>query len=545
MQNKTIAKPVSPTETVPASRCLEAVVLDSGRIAFEFSTAKEAVNSDRRETEKYLYEMYETQSRSALLTLGLMDPSLRLSPSMEFWRGFCALFIHALLSAPETEERRGEMSVELSAAETDGLLSRMPAMTGGERVTVDFLQEIWKELHHAFANILERRKEPVEEILRDLSPGHRLLVARVHFHLVENKNNPDAPFAFLATYSTVAEKSGVLSHVPLEYALREYASDAKRLLNLLTAVHRVARESTLIRSLVDFGEVFHPLAFSSAEALQFLKEVPLYEDAGILCRVPRWWSGAPRSVSLTLAIGDKSESLLGKEALLSCRPVLHVEGEPLTLEEARAILGRFEGLALIKGKWVEVDRKNLQKNIDLFEEAQALADKEEFTIGEAMRLLLGTDETLRGRLHWEADVSCGAWLESVLNKLRQPAKLENEPLPHGLRAVLRPYQQTGLNWLLFFHRLGLGGCLADDMGLGKTVQVLALLQSLKERSVKNYGPSLLIVPASLIGNWLDEAARFSPDLRVSVAHPQAAGRTEFAKSETDLNHYDVVLTTYC
>ena len=356
-----------------ALQCLAAAILDSGRIAFEYQPASEAVNSDRGEIERYLHEIYEADPGRALIALGLTDLSFGFSPSLEFWRGFSASFVHGLLVAPEMEKRRERMHVDLTPEETARLLDRIPAMTGAERITANLLEKVWEELHHAFAVTIDGRKEPVEEILRELSPSHRLLAARVHFHLVENKNNPDAPFAFLATYSTQAQKSGAMTHVPLEHAIREYGSDTKRLLGLLAAVHRVARESGLIHSLLDSGEIFHPLAFSAAEALQFLREVPLYEDAGILCRVPRWWSGAPRSVSLTLAIGDKAESVLGKDALLACRPVLAVDGESLTLEEARTLLDRFEGLALIKGKWVEVDREKLRKDLELFEKAQALS----------------------------------------------------------------------------------------------------------------------------------------------------------------------------
>ena len=537
-------KPEESSKPAAAAQMLVAAVLDSGRVAFEFYETEEAVGRGRREIEKYLYEIYQQDPARALLALGLAEPSFGFSPPMEFWRGFSALFAHALLVAPETEKRRQRMRVELSHEKTTELLARIPPMTGGERVGTVLLEELWGELHNVFSRAVAGRKEPVEEIFRELSPGHRVLTARVHFHLVENKNNPDAPFAFLATYSTHAEKSGAMTHVPLEQALREYGNDDKHLLDLLAAVYRVARESPLVRSLLDTGEIFHPLAFSSAEALQFLREVPRYEEAGILCRIPRWWNGAPRSVSLTLAIGDKATSTLGKDALLSCRPVLRVGGEPLTLEEARAILDRFEGLALIKGKWVEVDREKLQKDIELFEQAQALSDGEQLTIGEAMRFLIGTNQEAGGRFHWEGEVSCGAWLESVFEKLRAPAKLTNEPLPRGLRAVLRPYQLAGLNWLVFFYRLGLGSCLADDMGLGKTVQVLALLQGFKERGVKDYGTSLVTLPATLIGNWLDETARFTPGLRVKVAHPQAAGCEHFAQSESDADDCDIVLTTY-
>src|SRR6185436_11053482 len=88
-----------------------------------------------------------------------------------------------------------------------------------------------------------------------------------------------------------------------------------------------------------------------------------------------------------------------------------------------------------------------------------------------------------------------------------------EPLkePRGFVGQLRDYQREGLGWFEFLQRFKFGGCLADDMGLGKTVQVLALLES---RRNGNSRPSLVVVPRSLIFNWQQEAARFTPRLRV-------------------------------
>ena len=113
-------------KALPASQYLAAVVLDSGHVAFEFQQTQEAVSAGRRELEKYLYEIYEQDPARALLALGLTEPSFGFSPSMEFWRGFSALFVHALLVAPETEKRRGQMRVELAQEEAEDLISRVP-----------------------------------------------------------------------------------------------------------------------------------------------------------------------------------------------------------------------------------------------------------------------------------------------------------------------------------------------------------------------------------------------------------------------------------
>ncbi|MHB8797394.1 MAG: DEAD/DEAH box helicase [Thermoanaerobaculia bacterium] len=106
--------------------------------------------------------------------------------------------------------------------------------------------------------------------------------------------------------------------------------------------------------------------------------------------------------------------------------------------------------------------------------------------------------------------------------------------PATFRGRLRPYQREGLGWMTALRDLGFGGCLADDMGLGKTVQVLALLDG---RRARKHGPSLVVVPRSLVFNWKDEAARFTP--RLSVLDYSGPGR-----GRTDPSRHDVVLTTY-
>jgi len=111
-------------------------------------------------------------------------------------------------------------------------------------------------------------------------------------------------------------------------------------------------------------------------------------------------------------------------------------------------------------------------------------------------------------------------------------------VPAGFVGELRPYQVSGLEWLHFLHEYGFGGCLADDMGLGKTIQLLAFLQSLREQGNLD-GPSLLVVPKSLIANWLREAERFTPGLRFL----EYVGN--FRKKDAAVfKDYDVILTTY-
>ncbi len=132
--------------------------------------------------------------------------------------------------------------------------------------------------------------------------------------------------------------------------------------------------------------------------------------------------------------------------------------------------------------------------------------------------------------------------EQLRDQLAAGEQPEAEHEPEGFQGTLRHYQREGLGWLAFLEGLGLGGCLADDMGLGKTIQVLALFvrrKAARAASGVPHRPSLVVVPKSLVFNWMDEAAKFAPMLR--VANHTGNTRTEAAG---DLSDYDLVITTY-
>ncbi len=131
--------------------------------------------------------------------------------------------------------------------------------------------------------------------------------------------------------------------------------------------------------------------------------------------------------------------------------------------------------------------------------------------------------------------------ERARDSLKQFQGIRPADPPPGFRGELRPYQREGLGWLNFLREFGFGGCLADDMGLGKTVQVLALLEerrAARERDSR-IGPSLVVVPKSLVFNWKQEAERFAPQLRV-LDH---TGNTRRRGSE-HFEDYDLLVTTY-
>lgn len=127
-------------------------------------------------------------------------------------------------------------------------------------------------------------------------------------------------------------------------------------------------------------------------------------------------------------------------------------------------------------------------------------------------------------------------LRMQLQQLLMLKTLPHIEVPKGLQTHLRDYQHQGLNWLQFLRTSRFGGVLADDMGLGKTIQALAHLQVEKEQG-RIHKASLIIAPTSLVGNWLAEAARFTPELKVLVFHGSE-------RHQDDFDTYDIVVSTY-
>jgi len=146
---------------------------------------------------------------------------------------------------------------------------------------------------------------------------------------------------------------------------------------------------------------------------------------------------------------------------------------------------------------------------------------------------------LDAMLATQPQAACDATFTHLREELRRFQGVEAAEQPAGFVGQLREYQREGLGWMHFLRRFRFGGCLADDMGVGKTAQVLALLETRRELRVQGElaGPWLVVVPKSLIFNWKQEAALFTPQLRI-------LDYTGLSRNDTDLAAYDLVLTTY-
>ncbi|MFI7307072.1 SNF2-related protein [Micromonospora aurantiaca] len=273
-------------------------------------------------------------------------------------------------------------------------------------------------------------------------------------------------------------------------------------------------------------------------AHRFLREgAPVLHAAGFGVLLPSWWRRSSSRLGARLRARSRTApgavattaGKLGLDALVDYRWELALGDEPLTAEELASLADLKSPLVRLRGRWVELDPQRLEAGLKL------LRSSGELTVADLLRMGLSGDDSA-GELPVLDVVADGALGELLAGEAER--RLTPADPPPGFTGTLRPYQRRGLAWLAFLQSLGLGGILADDMGLGKTVQLLALLAG----DPPEAGPTLLVCPMSLVGNWQREAAKFAPGLRVHVHH--GAERTRGEGFAAAVGEADLVLTTY-
>ncbi len=495
-----------------------------------------------------------------LLELGLREVGTVLPPAFAFWRDFGARYVAALCMTPDASDQKtsgtGAKAAPVpvpSKDELDNLVAIAPPMPGGEYLSAAVLEPLWYEIDVACHEDRAKSKQPLPDYLKAHNPAWNL-VGRVHFNLAENRADEEAPFAFIATYTTQLSAQGRAQHLPLAEALREYsgAKNKTRLLSLLRPVQQAAAQLAWVRAMVEADEIYHPLRWTAAEALQFLRDVPALEAAGIVVRCPSSWrAGRPPRPQIKATVGGQAPSVLGQNALLDFNIELTLGDERLTAAEIRSLLAGSDGLQFLRGRWVEIDRNKLSRLLERFRQIEKTAAESGLPFGEAMRLVAGValeDDAVDATDRDWSTVVAGPWLTEALQGLRSPEGLAHVDPGSDLRAILRTYQHAGVRWLYLLNQLGLGACLADDMGLGKTIQVLALLLILKRQSGAaraGHRPSILVAPASLMANWAAEVERFAPSLSILLAHPSAMDTADLKTLDPQrLAEVDLVITSY-
>ncbi len=340
---------------------------------------------------------------------------------------------------------------------------------------------------------------------------------------------------------------------------------------LLSERGRAARLYKKLEKVLEQAEPTE-IDLSTSDAYKFLREVrPVLMEQGYNVAAPEWWDSPTVRLGAKLIVQSEDVDLstigavglgapgaagsstpkLGLSSLVSYRWQIAVGETNLTLEQFERLAAQHSPLIRLNGRWVEIRPEDVKAAIKFIRENQGSGETAgKMEVGRALRLAYASDVRDTGIpiLGMEAT----GWVDAVFGDAAANTKMPMLESPQGFVGTLRAYQLKGLSWLAFLDKLGLGACLADDMGLGKTVQLLALLAHERSLAVQHaqahglarpaHSPTLLIVPMSVVANWVHEAKRFTPDLRVLVHHGLTRQMGE-SLLQTALEN-DIVVTTY-
>ncbi len=384
--------------------------------------------------------------------------------------------------------------------------------------------------HDAFAAVVPTRVDELAGWLAEATASRD--AARLGLR-IELPDGPDEPATATVEVRSPRDASLVVDAAELWRAppavLARFGEQAD--VDLLLGLRRGARAwAPLARLLAE--ETPDALALDDDELMDLFGDAAdALAGAGIEVRWPAELVADPlalRATTTTPAPGSVTAAGLTMESLLEFEWQLVLGGDALTKDEVSALAEAKRPLVRLRGRWVRADRDKLARLLD-----------------RRRRRQLSTAEAVAAALTGTVDVDGEAVeftppapVADLVGRVTAGGRADVDP-PAELAATLRPYQQRGLAWLAEMTATGLGGCLADDMGLGKTVQVIALHLH-RRTTVPGAGPTLVVCPTSLLGNWEREIARFAPGTPTRRYHGGGRHLDDLAPDEVVLVTYGVV-----
>jgi len=384
--------------------------------------------------------------------------------------------------------------------------------------------------HEAFAAAAPSDVTDIEEWLSQA--GGRAHAARLSLRL-DLPDGPDEPARGTVEIRSPLDPSLVVDAADLWSAppavLRRFGPDAD--VDLLLGLRRGARAWPPLARLLD-QQTPDTLALDDDEVLELFGEAAdALAGAGIEVRWPAELVAdglALRATTATPAPAAVTAAGLTMQSLLEFQWQLVLGGEPLTAKEVSALAEAKRPLVRLRGRWVRADRDKLARLLDKRRRRQ-------LTAVEAVAAALSGTIDVDGE---PVEFTPPPPVADLARRLTAMTHADVDA-PSALDADLRPYQLRGLHWLADMTETGLGGCLADDMGLGKTVQVIAL--HLHRHAIDpDTGPTLVVCPTSLLGNWEREIAKFAPGTPTRRYHGGSRHLTDLAPNEIVLVTYGVV-----
>jgi hypothetical protein len=360
------------------------------------------------------------------------------------------------------------------------------------------------------------------EISKRLDRWTRAVTNPARSSLVVQLQAPDAGNAWFLQVLGAGVEGGLL---PVEAAIADHKS-SKTIVDELVRLERIY-DPLLRPGGIRRGQVY----LSQDEAWEFMTvDGDKLSAAGFDVRVPSLSRRKPKA-GLRLFTEPTGDSVVGAQQLSNVRWSVVFDDVELTADQIHRLAEEARPLVQSHGRWVELDK------VDLKEAAAALAERAhqtQLTGAEILRQSVGLEGSpLAGGLQVEGS----GWAADLLDKAATVSKEVPTTSPEGFDGELRAYQADALAWLGFLDSAELGGCLALDMGLGKTPTMLAHLG----RSAGT-GTALVIAPPAVVGNWANEARKFTPGLDVFVHH--GAHRSSGMQLRSRIDRADVVITTY-
>lgn len=336
---------------------------------------------------------------------------------------------------------------------------------------------------------------------------------KIFYYLLESKT--DLPFSFMATYSINNEEL----ERPLNYADEEFKNDPKSRKLLEDFLKSQKEVGGLIASFVEDNSIFDTLYLDEDEAFQFLEEVEMYENLGVICKLPSWKSKNKTKIGFGGSTRDDSVSPIEVKEF---NPKMIINDIELDDDEINKIIEQSSCLIKLKNKWTYVDKEQIRITKNAIDKLKKAKTEEELT------------EIKEELEEEEVEIEERMWNTRVVELLKGFSLVEEIDQSTLNDCTLYDYQELSSNILVNSYNNGIGMCLSMECGCGKTLITIAMLNHLKQQG--RLKKCLIVMPVSLLGNWQDEVERFAPDLKICIDH------NSFKKKNA--RNYDILLTTY-
>lgn len=270
-------------------------------------------------------------------------------------------------------------------------------------------------------------------------------------------------------------------------------------------------------------------------------------NMGVEILLPSWWQVVKDSqlmLKAKVSSSPRGQSFVGMNSLIDFNWRFATNGVEMSEEEFTHLVSQQRRLVNFRGQWIKLDPAFIKQVQAILKKA----DREGMHLSDILQQELtakdvdaDVEEQLDTRAFATIQIELNQQIKKMLKRLTDTSELPTHDIPEEFLGSLRPYQQNGVDWLLFLRSVSFGACLADDMGLGKTIQMIAYFLYVKATENPEQ-PALIIAPTSVLGNWQKEFEKFSPNLKVKLHY--GGNRAKGEQFVESIKGADIVLTSY-